>query len=111
VRGRADPADVLLRGPGAEEQPDRGRLDRDLRGAALGQPVRAELAGQLDVLVGDGRGLCRILGSVRVTRTASSAVSPATYRSTMARVCGAVVMSWRSRVLADAASRALRSTG
>jgi hypothetical protein len=28
----------------------------------------------------------------------------------MARVCGAVVMSWRSRVLADAASRALRST-
>jgi hypothetical protein len=108
VRGRADPADVLLRGPGAEEQPDRGRLDRDLRGAALGQPVRAELAGQLDVLVGDGRGLRRVLGvlaqviqgdqqprgpQLRVTRTASSAVSPATYRSTMARVCGAVVMS------------------
>ena len=62
VRGRADAADVLLRGPGAEEQPDRGRLDRDLRGAALGQPLRAELAGQLDVLVGDGRGLRRVLG-------------------------------------------------
>jgi hypothetical protein len=29
----------------------------------------------------------------------------------MARACGAVVMSWRSRVLADAASKALRSTG
>jgi hypothetical protein len=28
----------------------------------------------------------------------------------MARVCGAVVMSWRSRLLSDAASKALRST-
>jgi hypothetical protein len=46
-----------------------------------------------------------------VTRTASSAVSPATYFSTMARVCGAVVMSRRSLVLADAASKILRSTG
>ena len=61
-RGRADPADVRTRGPGAEEQPDRGRLYRDLRGPALGQSLRTELADQLDVLVGDGRGLHRVLG-------------------------------------------------
>ena len=43
-RGGADPRDVGRRDAGPEEQPDRGRLDRDLGRPAVGQSLRAELA-------------------------------------------------------------------
>jgi hypothetical protein len=61
-RGGADPRDVVRRGLLAEEQPDRGRLDRELGRPVVGQSLGAELAEQLDVLVGDGRGLSLVPG-------------------------------------------------
>ena len=128
ARRGADPADVLGRGPAVlEEQPDRGRLDRHLGGAAVGQPGRAELAEQPDVLVGDGGGLLRVGGVLAQVvqrdqqpggaqrpghphRVVGGLARPRTGRPRRG-CCGAVVMSWRIRSLAEAASSARRSTG
>jgi hypothetical protein len=68
VRCRRDLPDVLGGDPlakrpgpggtvGAEQQPDRGGLDRDLDRAALGQPFGGEFAEQLGVLGGGRLGL------------------------------------------------------
>ena len=70
ARRDGDPLEVLGRtarrvrppGPRAEQQPDGGRLHRDLDRAVLGQPLGGELAEQVHVLRGGRGGPLRVGG-------------------------------------------------
>ena len=114
--GGRDPLQVLGRDPLAqrarprlppslaEQQPDRGRLDRHLDRAALGQPLGRELAEQVHVLGGGRRRALRVGGVLaqvvqrhqQPLRSAAPAPPPPRPRSTRPPRSGPRWPAWRA---------------